>query len=213
MLIGAFEAGFYPTAVAYLSIFYCRFDLGVRIGLFYGQYAIAGHFLGPLVRNHVFNHVRLALTSGWLTAYGVFKINHGPLKNWQYLFVIEGVLTCIMGLIAWIWLPSGPGTAWFLKKEDRAFAAQRIQQDHAMYTQHQYSESVVEEDRLTKRDIIETTKDWKLWCVLVFNICASVPSTAFSVFMPLVVHGMGYSSLSANLVCHSLMSSLYAIKF
>jgi hypothetical protein len=43
-----FEAGFYPTAVAYLSTFYTRFDLAVRIGLFYGQYAVAGAFSGSI---------------------------------------------------------------------------------------------------------------------------------------------------------------------
>jgi hypothetical protein len=32
--------------VFYLSTFYTRFDLAVRIGLFYGQYAIAGAFSG-----------------------------------------------------------------------------------------------------------------------------------------------------------------------
>ena len=48
LLIGLFEAGFYPTSVAYLSTFYRRFDLAVRIGLFYGQYAVAGAFSGAL---------------------------------------------------------------------------------------------------------------------------------------------------------------------
>jgi MFS family permease len=48
LLIGLFEAGFYPTAVFYLSTFYTRFDLAVRIALFYGQYAIAGAFSGAI---------------------------------------------------------------------------------------------------------------------------------------------------------------------
>jgi hypothetical protein len=47
-LIGLFEAGFYPTAVFYLSTFYTRFDLAVRIALFYGQYAVAGAFSGAI---------------------------------------------------------------------------------------------------------------------------------------------------------------------
>jgi hypothetical protein len=45
-MVGAFEA--YPTAIMYLSTFYCRYDLGVRIALFYGQYAIAGAFSGSI---------------------------------------------------------------------------------------------------------------------------------------------------------------------
>jgi MFS family permease len=48
LLIGLFEAGFYPTALFYLSSFYTRFDLAVRIALFYGQYAVAGAFSGAI---------------------------------------------------------------------------------------------------------------------------------------------------------------------
>lgn len=48
LLLGVFEAGFYPTAVAYLAAFYPRYDLAVRIALFYGHYAIANAFSGAL---------------------------------------------------------------------------------------------------------------------------------------------------------------------
>jgi hypothetical protein len=48
LLIGLFEAGFYPTAIFYLSTFYTRFDLAAHIALFYGQYTIAGAFSGAI---------------------------------------------------------------------------------------------------------------------------------------------------------------------
>ncbi|KAF4986218.1 hypothetical protein FDECE_16066 [Fusarium decemcellulare] len=181
LLIGAFEAGFYPTAVAYLSFFYPRYDFCVRLALFYGQYAIAGAFSGSI-------------------SYGVFHIRNGHLKNWQYLFIIEGALTCFFALIAWVWLPNGPGTAWFLGPEERILAVRRMQQDNAAYVEHEYGEDGIETNRLSKRDFVETLKDWKLWTVLVLNICASVPSGAFSVFLPLVVQGLGFESILANLM-------------
>ncbi|KIW72077.1 hypothetical protein PV04_00298 [Phialophora macrospora] len=181
LAIGLFEAGFYPCCVFYLSTFYTRFDLAVRIGLFYGQYAIAGAFSGCI-------------------AYGVFHIKTGGLKNWQYLFIIEGGATCLTALVAWFWMPLGPGSAWFLSKKDRAYAAERMRLDNAMYTQHTYGNSGLENERLNKRDVVETAKDWKLWYVLFFNILASVPGQAFSVFLPLVVTGLGYSSIEANLM-------------
>lgn len=133
-------------------------------------------------------------------AFGVFHLKHSALKNWQYLFIIEGALTCAIAVVAWFWMPSGPGKAWFLNPRQRAYAAERIRLDNAMYIQHTYSESGIEEDRLTKRDVTETARDWKLWYVLFFNILASVPGQAFSVFLPLVVAGLGYSSIQANLV-------------
>ncbi|TKW48658.1 putative transporter, partial [Colletotrichum tanaceti] len=181
LLIGAFEAGFYPTAVAYLSFFYSRYDLAVRVGLFYGQYAVAGAFSGAI-------------------SYGVFHLNHGPLRNWQYLFVIEGALTVLFGLVAWVLLPVGPGSAWFLTAAERRFAVDRIRADNAAFVEHTYDSDGLEEDRLTRRDFVETARDWKFWYVLAFNICASVPGQAFSVFLPLVVQGMGYSSIEANLM-------------
>lgn len=133
-------------------------------------------------------------------AFGIFHLKSGSLHNWQYLFIIEGVLTCVVAVVSWFLLPAGPGSAWFLSQEERQFATERMRRDTALYIQHEYGEDGMERDRLSKRDIVEALKDWKLWFVLVFNICASVPTQAFSVFMPLVVKGLGYSSIQANLV-------------
>jgi hypothetical protein len=135
-----------------------------------------------------------------LPAYGIFHIQTGSLYNWQYLFIIEGALTCLVAIAAWGLLPGGPGSAWFLTPEERRFATERMQRDTAMFVQHEYGDDGLEKDRLSRRDVVEAAKDWKLWFVLIFNICASVPTQAFSVFMPLVVQGLGYSSIQANLV-------------
>ncbi|OAL57474.1 MFS general substrate transporter [Pyrenochaeta sp. DS3sAY3a] len=181
LMVGAFESGFYPTAVAYLSSFYCRYDMAVRVGLFYGQYAIAGAFSGSI-------------------AYGIFHIIGERLYNWQYLFIIEGSMTMFFAVIAWFWLPNGPGSAWFLDTEEQKFAAERIIRDNELYVVHEYARDGTETQRLTWRDAEETWGDWKLWFVLVCNICASVPSQALSVFLPLVVKDLGYSSIQANLM-------------
>ena len=199
LLIGVFESGFYATAVAYLSTFYCRYDLAVRIAVFYGQYAVAGAFSGAIgnamTLSPRFPIAKSNATDGAL-AYGVFQIGNSTLRNWQYLFVIEGSLTCLAAAMAWAWLPTGPGSAWFLADDERAFAEERIRLDNEPFLSPQHDGG----QRLRNRDIVETIRDWKLWCILVFNICASVPSTAFSVFLPLIVQGMGFKALDANLV-------------
>ncbi|KAF9690641.1 hypothetical protein EKO04_011517 [Ascochyta lentis] len=181
LMVGAFEAGFFPTAVSYLSTFYCRYDLGVRIAIFYGQYAIAGAFSGSI-------------------AYGIFQIDSTALHKWQYLFIIEGGLTILLGIAAWFWLPQCPESAWFLSAEDRQFATERILQDNASSMGQNYGYDARKRADLSWRGVKETMIDWKLWYCIVFNICASVPSQAFSVFLPLVVQGLGYSSLRANLM-------------
>jgi len=96
-----------------------------------------------------------------------------------------------MAITSWFWLPTAPETAWFLNPPERIFAASRLAKDNPHSTT---------KNPLTKRDMTETLRDWKTWSILLFNICASVPSQAFSVFLPLVIQGLGYSSVEANLM-------------
>lgn len=143
---------------------------------------------------------KVALKLTGALAFGIFHLNGTSLHNWQYLFIIEGSITVFIAFIAWFWLPKGPASAWFLTSDEQVFATQRIMQDNALFVTHEHGRDGIPKKRLTKRDIVETAKDWKLWFLLMFNICASVPSQAFSVFLPIVLQGLGYSSIHANLV-------------
>lgn len=105
-----------------------------------------------------------------------------------------------MAILAATLLPRGPGAAWFLTLDERDFATKRMQQDTADYIIHEYGRDGLEKDRLSKRDFKEAAKDWKFYGVILFNICASVPTQTFSVFLPLVLQGLGYTSIYANLV-------------
>lgn len=50
------------------------------------------------------------------------------------------------------------------------------------------------------RDIKDVMTDWKKLITVVFNILATLPVSAFGTFLPLIVKGMGYSGLKANLM-------------
>ncbi|KAI9810485.1 MAG: hypothetical protein M1827_006261 [Pycnora praestabilis] len=253
VLIGILEAGFYPTTVSYLSLFYTRFEFARRLGFFYGQVAVAGA-LGGLLSYGVFSafppdelpvaadisandHLSSAsTTSAW--------------KPWQVLFLIEGSATCVVALWGFLWLPRDAASAWFLGEVERKWAEERIlrdrdavqigksstadksleethdqaaQLDHTndddSQTEHllritssQPSDlgrrhshisigSGITSDRgLTRTDIVSAITEWKIWYLLVVNICSSIPAMAFSVFCPLVVKGLGFDSIRANLL-------------
>ena len=115
-------------------------------------------------------------------------------------------MTIFVALVALLVLPMEPGSAWFLSQEEKEFAAQRMRIDNERYVLSEYGVANTEEfsQRLTMRDVLETAKDWKLWTILICNICASVPSQAFGIFLPVVVEGMGFTSNQANLVNYLL---------
>jgi len=146
----------------------------------------------PWVRESISSFQVSSLTNcRGAVAYAIFQIEVPGLKTWQLLFIIQGFLTCMLAVIAWVWLPAGPESAWFLSEQQRDWVVERVQPGESAGKRP---------PGITWRDAVETARDWKLWFVLIFNICASVPATAFSVFLPLVVQGMGYSSVEANLV-------------
>lgn len=41
--------------------------------------------------------------------------------------------------------------------------------------------------KMTRRDLVEGALDWKLWCVLPWNVLASIAPQGFTIFFPIVV--------------------------
>ena len=138
-------------------------------------------------------------------------------KGWysyQILFLLEGVLTVIVAFTAFFWLPVGPKYAWWLKTStEREWAEQRVLLDRVLEAERggeaEEVEELLAEDSdgdqwkrriigsrsltvggepgLTKRDVFDAMSDWRIWWLLGCNISSSIPGTAFSVFLPLVV--------------------------
>lgn len=159
LLLGVFETGLYPTVMSYLTIFYPKYDVAFRVALFYSCYAIATAF-------------------GGLIAYGCFQIK-GSLFVWQYLFIIEGAGSIFIALLTPFWLPKDPSSAWFLTEAERDFAVNRMRIDSAA--------NVEKGHKVTMRDVKEAVFDWKLWMLLLPNICQGVSPLGMTIFFPIVV--------------------------
>ncbi|RDW67067.1 hypothetical protein BP5796_09816 [Coleophoma crateriformis] len=111
-LLGVTEAPFYPGALYILSIFYTRKEIALRISILYSGNIFATSFAG-------------------LIAAATFASIDGAqgLKGWQWLFIIEGVVTFFVALLAMYLLPDSPSTTRWLSPEERQLAAARIDRD------------------------------------------------------------------------------------
>lgn len=163
----------------YLGTLYPHYMLGFRLGLFAGTFQIAGAFSG-------------------LFAYGIFKIKSPHFKDWQLLFLIEGGATIFMALVSFVILPKKLGTAWFLTPEQRAHAERRMQIDSP--TVDQDGNMIEDDNKVTKQNVLDAFSDWRSLLIVCCNIASVLPVSVFSVFMPLIVKGMGYKALEANLM-------------
>lgn len=104
-LLGSFEAGFGPGVPYYLSFFYLREEIGLRIGLFLSAGPLATCFAGAL-------------------AYGITS-GHVSIANWRLLFLVEGLPSIALAAIAFFYLPDSTSKAKFLSLDDKEVAEAR----------------------------------------------------------------------------------------
>jgi len=101
-LLGAFEAGFFPGIVLYLTYWYPPMMRGKIITLFMSAIAVSGIIGGPL--------------SGWIMAN---LSDTSGLGGWQWLFLIEAVPSVILGVLVIFVLADKPADARWLSAREK----------------------------------------------------------------------------------------------
>lgn len=146
IVLGVCEAGFFPAASYLVGDWYCRFELQWRMSIFFSAASAAGAFSG-------------------LLAFGLQQMDGiGGLQGWRWIFIIEGIITCVVGMtLPWI-LPDSPDTASFLTPEEKLFIKSRLEHDSGTSAGRvQVSES------FQWSYVTAALSDWKIWfTVLIF---------------------------------------------
>ncbi|TQB73981.1 hypothetical protein MPDQ_005312 [Monascus purpureus] len=110
-LIGLAESTFYPGMQYIIGSWYRKDELAKRSCIFHTSSGIAGMF------------------SGYLMA-GVYHLGgRGGFKGWQWLFLIDGIISLPIALSGFFILPDVPeiSNPWYLGKEEVALAQKRME--------------------------------------------------------------------------------------
>lgn len=114
------EAGFSPLIQVYLSRFYTRRALGSRVA-FWLAMAPMGYESAHLT---VPSCCMLTPGRGFINgivAYGVAFIHSNKLASWRILFLIEGLATILLGVVALIILPEDIARCRWLKDDEKDY--------------------------------------------------------------------------------------------
>ncbi|KAE8449068.1 hypothetical protein EG329_008656 [Mollisiaceae sp. DMI_Dod_QoI] len=111
-VVGLFEAGYWPALYYILGSWYNKRELGKRNGILQSAVSIAPIF------------------SGFLQA-GIYNgLNgHAGLAGWRWLFIINGVISAPIAILAYFCLPDTPGTAkpnWLFSQREIDLANERM---------------------------------------------------------------------------------------
>lgn len=118
------------------------------------------------------------------------------LATWRWLFLLEGIATIILAVIALIFLPDYPSTTKWLSEEERVVAQGRLAKDAS-------SSEVLTEDKVSIfKGIILAWKDYRTWMFAGLQMCASA-SISYSHFFPTLIQELGFKSNVTTLLLTS----------
>ncbi|CAE6440965.1 unnamed protein product [Rhizoctonia solani] len=130
--LGIAEGGLFPGIAFYITLWYQRSETGTRMAIYYAAATVAGAFGGLLAR-------------GISEMRGV-----GGLKGWSWIFILEGLVTIIIGksttyprppntvvnvspntaVAAYFFIPDHPSTSRFLTPAEQAEVVRRLDNDN-----------------------------------------------------------------------------------
>ncbi|KAI1761666.1 major facilitator superfamily domain-containing protein [Hypoxylon sp. FL1150] len=178
-ILGLVEAPFFPGAIYFLSCWYTKKELGVRMALLICGILLSNSFAG-------------LISAGIL--YGMSSI--GGLAGWRWLFILEGLATIIVGVAAFFLLPDYPATTKWLTEEEKIVARGRLAADAG-------SEDILDEEDVSMwKGIQWAAKDHRVGLFACLQM-ATTASISFSHFFPTTISELGFSDTTVTLLLTS----------
>ncbi|KAK0386059.1 hypothetical protein NLU13_5896 [Sarocladium strictum] len=178
--MGLVEASTYAGCVYILGSWYTPKELASRTAYF----SIAGQ-LGTM------------FAGAMMTAIGKNMSGHSGLKGWQWVFLIDGIITCPIALLGYLTFPDTPETttARYLSERERALALSRVPKK-VSYSNNIHPVS------LFKR-VLATPA---FWCLILFSIiCAAFQGIPLQgLFLLYLKHYKGQPFTQDNITTYPL---------
>lgn len=168
--LGLFEAAYGPGIPYYLTFFYYRHEIAFRIGIFMSVAPIASAFAGAL-------------------AYGITKNQHLAMESWRVLFLVEGLPTIAVGILGYFVIPNDPRQCYYLTEHEKAIAISRLAKQTGR-TERSH--------KLNWKENMLAIIDPKNFFPMLMYFGINVSFASLPVFLPTILHGMGYSSIDAQ---------------
>ncbi|KQN55478.1 MFS transporter [Erwinia sp. Leaf53] len=159
VLLGIAEAGFFPGAILYLSMWVPARHRSKILSLFYLAQPLTVVFGAPLAAAFIEQH-------------GLFG-----LEGWRVMFMGVSLPAIIIGIVALFWLVDSPRQAKWLTSDEKEWLSRELEAEHNA-KQHKGHQGV--------RSVIGQGRVWVL-CLIYFGFIYGLYALAF--FLPTIIGG------------------------
>ncbi|KAK3672120.1 hypothetical protein LTR78_008091 [Recurvomyces mirabilis] len=184
MVLGLIEGGFIPDTILYLSYYYTSTELPRRLSFFWVAYQST------------------QIISAFL-AYGILHLRgYRGLPGWAWLFALEGLLTGLIGVLAWFYLPSSPYTTaswfrgrngWFSEREEKIIANRVLRDDPSKGDMHN-------RQALSLTMLWDCLSDYHMWSIYLLGLSWTIPNTPATQYISLNLKAIGFGTFETNLL-------------
>ncbi|GAD98611.1 high-affinity nicotinic acid transporter [Paecilomyces variotii No. 5] len=164
LLLGIFDAGLFPGLAIYLTMFYTKKELGLRIGYLFVSAAIAG-------------------ACGGLLAYGIGHMSGiRGMEGWRWIFILEGIPTVLVGVAVPFLLPSTPDDITFLSDGEKQLLKLRKSLEAGQTASAQ---------RFHWSDVKKAFTTMYCWVFYLAQFGCGTMLYGYSNFLPTIIDGLG----------------------
>lgn len=183
-LLGLIEGGFIPDNILYLSYYYKSTELPRRLSYFWTAYQST------------------QIVSAFL-AYGILRMRGiDGLAGWRWLFALEGLLTGLIGIVSYLYLPPSPcqtaswfrgKNGWFTERQEKIMVNRVIRDDPSKGDMHN-------RQGLNPFMLWECLCDWHMWPVYLLGLTWLIPNQPITAYLTLQLKSLGFGTFETNLL-------------
>ncbi|KAJ6587062.1 high-affinity nicotinic acid transporter [Mycena vulgaris] len=180
VLLGLFEAGFFPAMVFVITTWYTRHEVQKRLAVFYLSSIVIGGFSG-------------------IIGYGItFLKGKGGLNSWNWIFICQGILTVVLAILNYLFIADFPQKNTFLTAKQTNLVLARVEEDRGDSRP----------DDITISKVLHHLSDWTIWAcgewishyeiqpnlhlLALMFMSSTMPAYAIAYFVTIILNSMGW---------------------
>ncbi|TID16966.1 MFS general substrate transporter [Venturia nashicola] len=183
-LLGLIEGGFIPDCILYLSYYYKSAELPRRLSWFWTAYQST------------------QIVSAFL-AYGILRLRgRNGMAGWQWLFALEGMITGLIGIGSYFYLPPSPTQTasrfrgkdgWFDEYEEKIMVNRVLRDDPSKGDMHN-------RQALSLGMFWECITDYHMWPIYLIGLSWTIPNNPATSYLTLQLKANGFGTFETNLL-------------